>query len=327
MATQSRRASARGRHKSRNASMVLVAIAVVGVLTLVILGDAALSHNRIHSGVSIQGVDVGRTSREDAAASIGGLVKASAAQPATVTSPQQKWEVLPADVGTDIDVQATVDSAYATTRSGNFVGNTVRRLRLFFSSKDLPLKGTVDPEKMDRFIGKVAKALDHPPVNAGLKIESGKISVTEGTPGTVVDQKQLRDRLTGLFLTLQTGSFEVPMVTAQPAIKAADTTGAVSAAKIMLGSPVALTFGDMVWEVTPDQIQTAVDFRVEGEGAKSTLVPYISAKKASAFFGPISEKIGTKPKNRELGDRRQERQRSCRLRPARNSTPTRPPLR
>ena len=50
-----------------------------------------------------------------------------------------------------------------------------------------------------------------------------------------------------------------------------------------------------------------MDFRVEGEGAQSTLVPYLSAKKASALFAPISEQDRHQAQERDLGDRRSDR--------------------
>jgi vancomycin resistance protein YoaR len=87
------------------------------------------------------------------------------------------------------------------------------------------------------------------------------------------------------------------MVTAKPAIAASDTAGAVDAAKTMLSAPVTLTSGDLSWEVSTEQIQNSMDFRVEGEGAQSKLAPYFSAKKAAALFTKIGGKIGAKPKN------------------------------
>jgi vancomycin resistance protein YoaR len=270
---------------------------VVGILLLVIVGDAALSHNRIHGGVSIHGVDVGRMSIAQATTKIDGIVAAGAPQAATVTSPQQKWEVLPKEVGTKIDVRATIASAYATTRSGNFISNTFGRLKLYLAGTDIPLKGSVDSAKMTQVVDKIAKVLDHPPVNAGLKIENGNVSVVEGTPGMVVDQKQLEARLTELFLNLKSGTFAAPIVTAKPAISASETSTAVDAAKTMISAPVTLTSGTTSWDLTPDQIQSYMDFRVDGTGAQSTLAPYLSAKKAAAFFTQITGKIGAKPKD------------------------------
>ena len=296
METHARRAAARARRRRKTAVFLAVA-GVLGVLLLLIVGDAALSHNRIHAGVSIHGVDVGRMTAEQALAKVDGVVAAKEAQAATVTSPQQKWEVLPADVGTKIDVQATVDAAYMTTRSGNPIGNTFRRLKLYIAGKDVPLKGTVDSAKMDKIVGKIAKALDHPPVNAGLKIQGGKISVIEGAPGTVVDQKQLKTRLTALFLDLKSDTFAAPIVNAQPAITATDTSEAVAAAKVMISAPVTLTSGDASWVITPDQIQGFMDFRAQGTGEQSVLVPYLSAKKAAALLAQVGGKIGSKPKD------------------------------
>ena len=279
------------------ARVVLGAAGLVGLLLLVILVDTVVSYNRIHPGVSISGESVGRMTRVAAAAELDRRVREAAAHQIVVVGDKRSWPVLPEEFGTKIDVQGSVEDAFAVTRAGRFYSDIVRRFSLYFSPRDVPLRGTVDAASLDKFIEQVAAVLDRPPVNAGLAITGSEIQVIEGKEGLVVDRPALRERLENLLLSLHATELRVPMKVQAPAIQAADTSRAVAQARTMLSAEVTLRAGELAWVVTPDQIARYMDFTTEGDGAGARLVPFLSAAKAAPLFDEIALKVKRDPKD------------------------------
>jgi Putative peptidoglycan binding domain len=167
---------------------ILIAVgAVIAVCVLAILVDSVVYYNKVHAGISVSGIDLGGKTKDEAIASVNGLVEKAASSPITLTAGSKTWTVMPGDVGTSMDVEGAVKAAMAVTRENNFFTDIANRWKLYFTKQGLPLTGSVDSAKMDAFVSGIAKELDIAPVNAGLAIENGKIKVIEGVNGQAVD--------------------------------------------------------------------------------------------------------------------------------------------
>lgn len=270
---------------------------VAAALLFAIVVDAALSYNRIHPGVTISGHEVGRMTREAAEADLSRRIEEASASQIVLTSEDRSWPLFPAEVGTKIDVQGTVEDAFALTRQAGFVSDLRTRFALYVTPREVPLRGTVDTALMDQLIGQIAAALDRPPVNAGLKIVDRDISVIEGEDGLVVDRDTLRAQLKELLFSLHSTELAIPMMVQAPAIKAADTSDAVQQARTMLSAEIALKLEDSVWTLSPEKIAAYMDFTTEGSGSLSKLVPYLSAEKAQAFLSEVAPAVERKPRD------------------------------
>lgn len=275
---------------------VLVPIALVGVVVLLLLLDALLSLGRIHSGLTISGIDFGRMPREEAVAELSHLVDESMAEPLVLVRDTYRWPVLAADLGVEIDPAATVEEAMAITRKGNLFQQLAARISLYFGDRDVRLQGTIDQERMDKIISLVAEKLDLPPVNASLKFEGDEITIIACRDGFVVDRPVLRYQLHEVLLSLHSTDVPIPMVAKSPNVKAADTSGAREAAKLMVSAPITLTHEDATWTMPTESIKLSLDFTVTGTRSSEKLVPYVSPDKVQEFLQEISETVKQKPR-------------------------------
>lgn len=279
---------ARGGWKSR---VVAAAVVIAVLLVLAIVVDAGLSYNRIHAGVNVAGVDIGRLTHEEAATKLTAQVQRAATKPITLTSDAKEWPVLPSDVGTAIDVSGSLEKAASIGRGGNIVDNLFDRFGLYFSPREVGLSGTVDSVLLDTLISGVAKKTDRPPVNAGVAVKGGEVTVVQGTEGLIVDQAALRSSLKSLLFSLHSTDLRVPTKVAAPAIQAANTTTAVAQVKTMIAGNVGLKLDDQSWTLSAEKIAAALEFRTEGQGDASRLVPYLSAKNLSAFLKNVGTAV------------------------------------
>jgi vancomycin resistance protein YoaR len=282
----------RGRRRLR---IFIAACAVIVVLLLGLLIDSALYYGKVHTGVSVAGQSLSGLTRDEAKAAISGLVANAAKNPVTLTSGEKSWTVLPADVGTKIDVALAVSQAMDVTRRSNFFVDGFRRFILYFTEEDVFLKGTVDSAKMSEVLAGIAQEIDVPPVDPALAVDGTEIRTIEGKKGLVVDRDRLREALKALLFTLHTTKLEVPMVVMEPSMTVEDNQRAVIQAKTMIATSVKLTFGERTWSLTPEQIAEFMDFTSEEEGGVSTLVPYLSADRMSGLLDKVAEAVAKKP--------------------------------
>lgn len=268
------------------------------VCGLAVLVDALVYTDEVHAGVSVYGVDLGGMTKGQATAALAQL--ADSAGPVTLRSGDKTWPVMPTDVGTAMDVQNAVAQAMAVTRGSNFFGDVVTRFKLYVNRRDLPLNGTVDQAKLDAVLSGIAKELHVRPVNAGLTIGNGTINVIEGRNGQDADTSALARQMESLFVTLHTGTLDVPLVVKQPPMQAKDNRAAQEQAETMLSAPITLTSHDKQWTLTPEQIASYMDFRSEEQNGVPTLVPYVSEGKMWLLLQSLAPEVKTAPVNAKL---------------------------
>jgi vancomycin resistance protein YoaR len=262
---------------------------------LAILVDAAVYYNKVHTGVSVSGHNMGGLTRDEATTRLTGQVEDAQKSGITLSNGDKTWTIMPADVGTKIDVTGAVSAAIDVTRKSNFVVDIGRRFKLLFSHVDVPLNGTVDSTLMDKVLAGVAREIDVPAVNAGLAIDGAKIKVIEGQKGRVVDQATLREQLKTLLLTLHTTELTIPIVVVDPAVQADDNQQALAQAETMISSAVVLKNRDKTWTLTPEQIAANMDFTSENRNGVATLVPYLSAGRLAPLFQKIAGEVANEP--------------------------------
>jgi vancomycin resistance protein YoaR len=275
----------------------IIALGALAALALLIVCDLALSYNRIHTGVRVAGQDVGRQTREEATARLQKLADLSAAQSITLEGEGQRWDVLPADVGTTMDIEKSVEAAFSVTRASNPLGDLRTRFSLYFSTRDVPLLGSLDKEALGQLMQTVAGSLDQKPQNAGVKIEGTEVQLVEGRAGRVVDQGALSAQLEQTIFSFHQTTLPIPMTAVEPDIKEAGTARAVDQAKAMLQSPVVLVSADSQWTLEPEQLASYLDFKVEGSGADAQLSAYVSHEKAEPLLAQVAETVDIKPQN------------------------------
>jgi vancomycin resistance protein YoaR len=279
------------RKTGRPSTLMWVAAGVGGLACLFVLAvlvDSALYYNKVHSGISVAGVDLGGKTKAEAISALDEAVKAAQGKPITLTAGDKTWTVLPADVGAQMNVEAVVKTAMGVTRQSNVFGDIGSRWKLYFSGKEVPLTGTVDSTKLAAFIAGIASTVDLPPVDAGLAIENGTIKVISSADGKVVDQAQLTKDLTASLLALRSAGLTVPVVDKAPAVTADDNAGAQQQAETMISGGVTVTSGDDDWTITPEQIASFMGFKAEMKDGRSTLVPFMDVTKLQPVLDAIA---------------------------------------
>jgi len=260
---------------------------VIALVILTMVLDASLYYNKAHAGVSIQGQSVSGLTSDEAIQKIQQYVADSQSSPISLTGDGQTWQVLPVDIGAQMDVTGAVTTALNITRQSNVFVDMATKLKLYFSGQEVPLEGSVDFALLDQLIAEVAQRLDQPAVNAGVVVKGTVVATIEGRDGLIVDQEALRQQLTDAALSLGPAEIEIPMVVAEPNVVAADNQTALDQARTMISAPVSLVWGEKSWTFTPEEISSFMDFTSADDTGSSTARPYLSAQKMAAKLQAI----------------------------------------
>ena len=274
----------------------LIAVgAVVAIVVLAILVDSAVYYNKVHAGVSVNGIALGGQTKTEAIATLSGAISKAQNSPVTITSGDKTWTLNPSDVGATMDVDAAAKAAMAASRKSNFLVDIGTRWKLYFSKKDLPLTGSVDTAKLDAFVAGIAGELNVEPVNAALAIQDGQIKVIDSVEGKVVDQAGLSETLKPLLVTLRSASVQVPIAIKEPAVKAENNAQAQRQAETMISGPVKVVNGSDSWTITPEEIASYMGFTSKNENGVSTLVPEMDVTKLQPLLAQITPAVATVP--------------------------------
>lgn len=276
---------------------LVVLAALVGLAGLALALEFGLNAGRIHPGVSVLGINLGRMTKAQAVRELVDVVSTSDDQALVVTHGERSWSARPPELGRKVDVEETVSRALTVGREGNLFASIWARFRLYFAPRSVELLVSVDSEPRDEFIATIARELDVLPMNAGLAFENGKVVVVQHKDGLVVDRTKLASTLEEYLSSLRAGEIEVPLMVAKPAIQAADTTEAVSLAYVMISGNVELRSADKNWSLEVPEIEASMACRVEGEGKESKLIPYIDPGRLVLYLGPVADAVRVPPKD------------------------------
>jgi vancomycin resistance protein YoaR len=276
--------------------LILVAVgSLVAVAVLAILIDAAIHHNKVHSGLSVAGIEVGGQTETKAVTTIQAVVDKSQNSPITLKSGGRTWTLMPSAVGAKMDIEGAVQAAMNETRERTFFADVGTRWKLYFSHENLPLSGSVDGEKLRAFVAGIARELDVQPVNASLAIDNGKISVVESAEGQVVNQTRLVQQLGDLLVSLHRTTVQVPVTVKEPAVTADDNRAAQEQAETMISEPIMVTYEDKSWTLTTDEIASSMSFKAEMKNGISTLVPFMDSGNLQPLLEQIAPDVQEKP--------------------------------
>jgi vancomycin resistance protein YoaR len=275
--------------------IIAAVCAVVFLFLLALLIDSTLYAGKVHAGVAVSGLQLGGLTPAEAKSALELRVEQAQKSPITLTSADKSWTISPAELGTKVDVAATVAAAMDVSRRSSFFVDRLHGFAMYFRDSQVPLVATVDEAKMDSALAKVYAALDLPPINAGLVFEGQKIRVVKGQKGRVVDRPALAEQLKAVLVTLHTTEVPVPMTVKDPAVLADNYDQALQQAVTMTDSAVKLVGGDRTWTLSPSDIIAYMDFSAKDEGGVSILVSYLSASKMGPFLQEVAAAVVKEP--------------------------------
>lgn len=215
------------------------------------------SRGLFYPGAVVGGVDLSDMTREQGEATLRSAFASFERHALTYTFEDKEWPASLRDLGITIDYDAMLDAAWAQGRDDGVIGRYAVLLDQA-PDRNAPIALIRDEATLDALFARIATEVDTPMRNARLIRRGDEIDVLQDQTGAHLDTATaLADTLASLATatTLQVALRTVPV---PPEVTAADLEGAKEEAIILIGAPIIVTSGDRSWEITTEQLTSAL---------------------------------------------------------------------
>ncbi|MBL0203115.1 MAG: peptidoglycan binding domain-containing protein [Candidatus Microthrix sp.] len=240
----------------------LVAMAVLSAGYLI---DGALQNGKVVRNVSVAGEDVGGLNRPEMLAQVKRLAEGFPDTPVSITADDLILNTTAGDLGYEIDVNTTVDRAFAQGHQGYSPAKAVLWLSNLFEEYRLPVALTTDQDRLNFTVLALEGDRRTDPVNPAITFAGTTPELTPGIPGRKIDPSSITNQLPGslnrlgepIELTATRGTIPTPI---------SDDVMVMIKAQLnnILGTPFTLRAGDQSAEVEPSEIVPLLSVTTKG---------------------------------------------------------------
>ncbi len=175
---------------SKYTVLVAVLCCVAVVLTGCFFAYAA-SYNKILPNVYVEGFDVGRMDKLDAAKELNEAFALGTSDKNVVFECDGNEKTVAFDeLKIVIDETKTAEKAFEVGRSGGLMNKTAKLLLAVFKKTEIPLEVSVDEAKLEELISELAAGKEVEPEPAGYSIDGKQLTLKKGHGGRMVDRKK-----------------------------------------------------------------------------------------------------------------------------------------
>ncbi len=230
-------------------ALLAVAVIVAGVATLFIL-ELWLA-DRVLPGVYAWDVDLGGLTRDEATAHLASSFQYPADRHPTLRYGDQTWPVDPADLGTQIDVAATVDAAFAVGHQGDLLNRLQEQFDVLLNGYLVAPVLRFDPGTGTMFLSRIARQVNRPLRNATLSLgDDLSVDIIPGQAGREVDEEVTRQALVQRVSEMAGGEVELVVREGEPLL--ADLSAAQAQVQRILSGAIVLTAPEFEpWTIEP----------------------------------------------------------------------------
>lgn len=219
---------ARGRHSRRRigrgwivAAAALVALAILGGGTAYATYryDRAAS-TRVLPGVSIDGVDIGGMTRDEAIRAVTEKADASLGASLAIKAAGSTWTVTPEGLGTHAGIERAVDRAFSVADSMSFFSRVYHRLSDDPVPTSIELRYAYDHGAIEAFVQQASEETFRPAVDASISLVDGQLVMRQSKTGEALKTQAATARIR-TALERRRVSVTIPVEAVEPKITAA----------------------------------------------------------------------------------------------------------
>ncbi len=249
------------------AGAALWAGAGLAVLAIAYLILAFVVGRQVPTTASVEGVDVGGLSREEAVTRLEQQLAgvATAEMVVTVGSTGRTFSVEPAEAGLSLDIADTLDGV------SGFTLDPVRIWQQLSGSADRPVLTTVDEARLTAAVSAKAEAAQVAPKDGAVSFANGTATGVPAVTGVTVPVDPLVRQLAAAYP--RTTAVTASATTTPPGVTQEEVEAALSSfARPAMSGPVTLVAGTATATLAPDRFGAALSMAPSAEGGLSPVV-------------------------------------------------------
>lgn len=151
--------------------------------------------DRILPGVTIDGVDVGRMTRDEAETAVRAATSTRLGSELTVEAAGRSWTATPEQLGVRADVAGAVNEALAVSRSMGMFSRVYHRLADDPVLRSIDVGWRYSQGKVNAFVRGIAEDVERAPRNAAVSLAGTDVVFTHAKPGRALKTDQAAGRI------------------------------------------------------------------------------------------------------------------------------------
>ncbi len=264
--------------------------------------------DRIYPGVQVMGIDLGGMTRDEAQATVTLAAQTYAPPPLVLRYEDQVWPLDLQSLGLEVDVQPSINRAYAWGRRGSFFQNLSEQWHAFWQGVVLKPTITVNPGLVAQTVMELTASLNRSVVESQVELSELQVVITASRPGQKVDVDTTSQAIIQRIEQDMGGVVDVQVKHLAPA-------GAIPAAskatiEATLSQPILLTDpqGEFQFSLDPAALASLVTWihdsehvgQVKPEVDEEQLRPIVENWAKQVYRPPLDARFDFDPKRRQL---------------------------
>ena len=225
--------------------IIAIVIAIPMIVLLIIGGaylrDEVIDANRVSRGVTVVGVDISRTTPQEAVAVITAHESDLLATPVVVMVDGHELAIEPTDVNLAVDEESIAALALDSRREEGFWANLTAWARSWRSTETIEVPIAIDDVALVEILGGYTDVIDKPPYEGEIRIVNAKVVPDYPEDGVQVDIDAAVPLIREQFLQVKRDPVDVPLAPLPPPIDEQEMDRAVAEAADLVDAPVFLT--------------------------------------------------------------------------------------
>lgn len=190
--------------KKKKRIICLIIISIVLVIAFILSTGLALlniNNTKIISGVSVNGVDISKLTKEEALAKLNEMATQKLDGDILIKSDDFEYEIKLSQIETKYNIEKALEEAYNTGRNGNIFVNNYEIAKATIFGKDVNIEYTFNEELLDSKLDDMASKVPNAVVEPSYYIEDDKLIINKGKAGNSVDKDKIKQEIIGKILT------------------------------------------------------------------------------------------------------------------------------
>ncbi|MCA9886862.1 MAG: VanW family protein [Anaerolineae bacterium] len=244
----------------RSLLLLILGSLLLGVLLFgAVMAFLSQHSDRMYPGVHVGGISVGGMSQAEAATAIEDAFLYGDETIFTFRDGDNAWQYSAAQLGVGLDVESTVEQAFAVGHTQNAVNDLMQAANAWFAGVSIAPIITYDQNMALSALDTISDEINQGLQTPSLAINGTEVLVHEGQAGRVMDINTTLATLENDLVALQNGG-EVPVAIMEASPDATSLSAAADQIRTAMSGPITLTAVDEQgnslgpWTISVDQI-------------------------------------------------------------------------
>jgi vancomycin resistance protein YoaR len=256
---------------------------------------------RILPGVTVGGVDLSGVRRTEAVQILQQQITYPTSGQVTLFYGDRTWTLTPAQLGLQLDAEASAKAAYAFGRSFWPWEALAQKVQSMRGGADLAPRLVFDGQIAHWALQGIATELNQPTIEAELSVNGLQVQVRPGQKGLTVNSELTSAYLAAQLLAMQNA--EVPLLVDEQNPRILDVSAQATIAQNILSQPLTITPGGNYednpepWVLQPDVLAGMLSIERVVSESEARYQVGLDPQELGAFIAGLASQVAEEPKN------------------------------